>query len=449
MATRASTGNKNNSSERTAAKIRKKIPRIEVKRAESFRSDNPEGKRKLLNLWRSVTHTPLFNYQMLWFLIIALAVIGLMMQFSASVILELSAGTNPYWGVARPLLIMAVGFAAMVFISRLPADIFEKVALPVVFPLAIAAQLAVFTSLGRGQGGNRNWVYIPGINQVLQPSEFLKVAFILLLVTVFSTGRCRIDSLGDLFKWVGLPFIIIVATVMAGHDMGTLLVFVSILLCVLLIAGISLRWLGIGLGLLSVAAVGAVLSSASRRNRVLSFLHPSQANPTGSGLQPLRAKWGLGTGGLTGVGPGASRQKWNYLPEAHTDFIYAILGEEFGLFGTLLVLVIFGLLAWVLCRLIINATHQSTRLCAAGTLGWLVVQALMNIMVVIGFLPVVGVPLPLVSSGGSTALATLIQMGVLLSYLRAEPGVAAAVAHRPKYLRTSRAVRLEKRDGKK
>ncbi|MDU5268561.1 MAG: hypothetical protein E6165_02895, partial [Varibaculum cambriense] len=105
MVTRASTGNKKNSSQGTAAKIRKKIPRIEVKRAESFRSDNPEGKRKLLNLWRSITHTPLFNYQMLWFLIIALAVIGLMMQFSASVILELSAGTNPYWGVARPLLI--------------------------------------------------------------------------------------------------------------------------------------------------------------------------------------------------------------------------------------------------------------------------------------------------------------------------------------------------------
>ncbi|MDU4244467.1 MAG: FtsW/RodA/SpoVE family cell cycle protein, partial [Varibaculum cambriense] len=194
---------------------------------------------------------------MLWFLIIALAVIGLMMQFSASVILELSAGTNPYWGVARPLLIMAVGFAAMIFISRLPVGFFEKFALTVIFPLAIAGQLAVFTSLGRGQGGNRNWVYIPGINQVLQPSEFLKVAFILLLVTVFSSGRCRIDSLGDLFKWVGLPFIVIVATVMAGHDMGTLLIFVSILLCVLLIAGISLRWLGIGIGLLSVAAVGA------------------------------------------------------------------------------------------------------------------------------------------------------------------------------------------------
>ena len=448
MATRTKAASNKNSRAHSAKKLRGKIPRIKVQRAETFRSDNPEGKRKLLRLWRSITNTPLFNYQTLWFLIIALSAIGLMMQFSASVILELSAGTSPYWGVARPLLIMAVGFIAMILISRVPAGFFEKAALILIFPLAVAGQLAVFTPLGRGQGGNRNWVYIPGINQVLQPSEFLKVAFILLLVTVFISGRCRIDSISDLLKWVGLPFVIIVAAVMAGHDMGTLLIFVSILLCVLLVAGISMRWLGIGIGVLALGAVAAVLSSSSRRNRVFSFFNPSQANPSGSGLQPLRAKWGLGTGGLTGVGPGASRQKWNYLPEAHTDFIYAILGEEFGLFGTLLVLVLFGLFAWVLCRLIINSTYLATRLCAAGTLGWIVAQALINIMVVIGFLPVVGVPLPLVSSGGSTALATLIQMGVLFSYLRAEPGLAEAVAHRPKYLRTSRAVRLEKRNGK-
>ena len=448
MARRATTGNKKNSSERTATKIRKKIPRIEVKRAKSFRSDNPEGKRKLLNLWRSITHTSLFDYQMLWFLIIALSVIGLMMQFSASVILELSAGINPYWGIIRPFVIIVMGFAAMIFILRLPAGYLEKYTLILIFPLAVIGQLAVFSGLGRSQGGNRNWVYVPGINQVFQPSEFLKIAFILLLITVLVSGRCQIDSLSSLLKWVGIPFLIIVATVMGGHDMGTLLIFVSILLCVLLVAGISMRWLGVGIALLALGAVGAVMSSSSRRRRVLSFINPSKADPMGSGLQPLRAKWGLGTGGLTGVGPGASRQKWNYLPEAHTDFIYAILGEEFGLVGTLLVLLLFGLLAWVLCRLIIHSANPATRICAGGTLGWIIAQALINILVVIGFLPVVGVPLPLVSSGGSTALATLIQMGVLLSYVRAEPGVAQAAARRPKYLRVTRAVRLEKRDGK-
>lgn len=448
MVRRTSAGNNAKPRKRVASKIRGRIPRIEVKRARAFRSDDPEEKRKILSLWRSVTGTPLFNYQMLWFLIIALSLIGVMMQFSATVILELSAGTNPYWGVARPLLIMALGFAVMIFISRLSADYLEQITLFLIFPLAVGGQMAVFSSLGRSQGGNRNWVYVPGINQVFQPSEFLKVAFILLLITVFVSGRCQIDSLSSLSKWVGIPFLIVVVTVMAGHDMGTLLIFVSILLCVILVAGISIRWLGTGIAFLALGAVGAVLASSSRRRRVLSFLDPSQADPMGSGLQPLRAKWGLGTGGLTGVGPGASRQKWNYLPEAHTDFIYAILGEEFGLFGTLLVLVLFGLLAWVLCRLIINSANLATRLCAAGTLGWIVAQALINIMVVIGFLPVVGVPLPLVSSGGSTALASLIQMGVLLSYLRAEPGVAAAVTRRPRYLRTSSAVRLEKRNGK-
>lgn len=428
--------------------VKAKIPRIKVERAPSFRSDNPEDKRQLLTLWRSITRNPLFDYQMLWFLIIALSLIGLLMQFSASVILELSAGINPYWGIIRPLVIIAMGFAVMIFISRLPAGYLEKYTLILIFPLAVAGQLAVFTGLGRAQGGNRNWVYVPGINQVFQPSEFLKVAFILLLITVFVSGRCQIDSFSSLAKWVGIPFLIVVATVMGGHDMGTLLIFVSILLCVLLVAGISMRWLGAGIALLALGAVGAVMASSSRRRRVLSFLNPSQADPMGSGLQPLRAKWGLGTGGLTGVGPGASRQKWNYLPEAHTDFIYAILGEEFGLVGTLLVLLLFGLLAWILCRLVIHSANPATRICAGGTLGWIIAQALINILVVIGFLPVVGVPLPLVSSGGSTALATLIQMGVLLSYVRAEPGVAQAAARRPKYLRATSAVRWGKRNGK-
>ena len=259
---------------------------------------------------------------------------------------------------------------------------------------------------------------------------------------MFASGKCKIESLSSLFIWVGLPFVMIAALVMAGHDMGTLLIFVSILLCVLMVVGISMRYLTAGIALLGIAALAAVLVSPSRRRRVLSFLSPEQADPMGSGLQPLRAKWGLGTGG-------ASRQKWKYLPEAHTDFIYAILGEEFGLFGTLLVLVLFGLLAWVLCRLIIHSSSLATRICAAGTLGWIIVQALINIMVVIGFLPVVGVPLPLVSSGGSAALATLIQMGVLLSYVRAEPGVKEAAVRLPKYLRTSRAVSARRNDGTK
>lgn len=431
-----------------AAKVKAKIPRIQVKLADSFHSDNPDGKRKLLRLWKSVTQAPLFNYQLLWFLIIALSVIGLLMQFSASVILELSAGTTPYWGIARPLLIVAMGFAIMVVVSRMPAHYLQFLS-PFILFLAVVGQLAVFTSLGRAQGGNRNWVYVPGINQVFQPSEFLKVAFILLLVTVFASGKCKIESLSSLFIWVGLPFVMIAALVMAGHDMGTLLIFVSILLCVLMVVGILMRYLTAGIALLGIAALAAVLVSPSRRRRVLSFLSPEQADPMGSGLQPLRAKWGLGTGGLTGVGPGASRQKWKYLPEAHTDFIYAILGEEFGLFGTLLVLLLFGLLAWVLCRLIIHSSSLATRICAAGTLGWVIVQALINIMVVIGFLPVVGVPLPLVSSGGSTALATLIQMGVLLSYVRSEPGVKEAAVRLPKYLRSSRAVSVRRNDGTK
>lgn len=210
--------------------------------------------------------------------------------------------------------------------------------------------------------------------------------------------------------------------VMVGRDMGTLLIFICISFAVVFIGGLKKSWLGIAVLLGGAVSAFFVAISPSRRARVLMFLPWNQGDELDLGLQPLRARWGLGTGGLTGVGPGASRQKWNYLPEAHTDFIFAILGEEFGLIGTLIVITLFAVLGLGIVRLIHHAKSMDACIFASGLAGWILSQAVVNIGMVIGLLPVIGVPLPLVSSGGSAMLSTLLGIGVVLAYARDDAG---------------------------
>lgn len=414
-----------------------RLPKFEFVGQEDPQSS--EQKRALLRLWASVTSSPTFDYHLLWALIIILSMIGMLMQFSASTIMELSNGVNPYLGMARPVIILVVSFILMQLASKVKLG-FYRIAAPGIFGAALICQLMILSSWGREQNGNKNWIYLPGINQVIQPSEFLKVAFVILLTWYFAKGKCQIRSFVSVWKYVLVPLLLAAGVVLIGKDMGTVLIFVAIVAAVVVIAGIPMKWLlGAGI-LLGGAGCFLVLISASRRRRVASFFSGGASDPQGIGLQPTRAKWGLGTGGLTGIGPGASRQKWNYLPEAHTDFIFAILGEEFGLLGTLCVLFLFTSLAWVLIRLIIRSKNIDTRMCATGVAGWILTQAAINIMVVIGFLPVIGIPLPLISSGGSAQMATLIMMGVLLAHVKNEPQVAQTLSRRGAMFKKSFAV---------
>ena len=172
----------------------------------------------------------------------------------------------------------------------------------------------------------------------------------------------------------------------------------------------------------------------------MSFLGLAEADPSGAGFQTRHGLWGLGTGGLSGVGLGASREKWSYLPEAHNDFIFAIIGEELGLLGTLLVLALFGGLALGMFRIVRRHTDPFVQIATAAVATWILAQALVNIGVVIGLLPVIGVPLPLVSAGGSAMISTLIAIGVLLAFARSEPGAAQALATRRGVVRRSLAV---------
>jgi cell division protein FtsW len=213
------------------------------------------------------------------------------------------------------------------------------------------------------------------------------------------------------------------------HDLGTMLVVLTIVLSLLWVVGAPLRVFGITLCAVIAGVSYLAISEPYRLQRLLSFNHPFK-DCLNTGWQACQGIYGLGAGGWWGVGLGSSRQKWGYLPEAHTDFIFAIIGEELGLVGTIAVLILFAVLAYAGIRVAQRSRDMFSRLTASAIVAWLMVQALVNVGAVIGLLPITGIPLPLISAGGSALIPTLFALGVLMSLARREPSAAAAIAAR-------------------
>jgi cell division protein FtsW len=233
-----------------------------------------------------------------------------------------------------------------------------------------------------------------------------------------------------------------IGVVLLGHDLGTAIVLFLLVLGALWISGVKFRmFLVPAMGVVAVT-VPLVLLNANRSGRIKAWLDPATADPGSLGItyQSTRGIYALGTGGWAGLGLGQSREKWSYLPEAHNDFVFAVIGEELGLLGTLLVLALFALLGFAMVRVIRRHDDAFARITTAAILFWVMGQALVNIGVVIGLLPVIGVPLPLVSAGGSALIMTMAALGVVLAFARSEPGAAQALAARPSVFRRSLAV---------
>lgn len=368
-----------------------------------------------------------------------LLVIGVVMVLSASTITSIRDNNgDPYAEFLSQGQYVLMGLPLLVVASRVPVRWYKALAWPALLG-SIVLQLLVFTPLGLGEGGNRNWIAIPRLGQTLQPSEFMKIGLALWLGLVLSRK-------GELLReWRhALPAVagslLCIGLVMGGRDMGTSMVLVLLVAGALFVAGLPLWWFAAG-GLGGIVVVSAfVVGSESRMRRVTHFFGIGATDPAGTGYQSEHGLWGLGTGGFTGVGLGASREKWAYLPEAHNDFIFAILGEELGLLGTLLVLVLFGVLAAGLLRMIRRHPDPFVKVTTTAVTCWILGQALINVAVVIGLLPVVGLPLPLVSAGGSAMIATLVVLGVMLAFARSEPGAASALAVSTSAVRRSLAV---------
>ncbi|MFT0762380.1 putative peptidoglycan glycosyltransferase FtsW [Actinomyces sp. F1_1611] len=368
------------------------------------------------------TYSPIATYYMILVAALMLAGFGVIMTFSATAVHNISMELNPYLVFSRNVVITLVSLMAAVAASRFRPTTIRRWSWAL-FLAALVFQLMV-VPFGYAQGGNQNWVRIPVINQMIQPSELLKLATCLMLAQVLANLGERVNNWKAVAVGVGLPAVASLGAVMLGHDMGTALIFLAITVGALWVAGAPLKWFGaIGLAGLAASAV-LVMMNPSRLRRVMEILPGLGSAPDPSApTQTAQGLWALGSGGLIGLGPGASRAKWNYLQEAESDFILAIVGEEFGLIGTLTLVVTLGVLVWGTLRLASHSPDAFVRIASGGIAAWLIFQGFVNIGSVTGLTPVIGVPFPLVSYGGSAFLFTALAIGVLLAFARSEAGL--------------------------
>lgn len=348
---------------------------------------------------------------------LGLAIFGCIMVLSASSVTMISQGQSPFSQVSSQLMFLIIGVIAMAGITRIPVGYYHKKS--VVYAMLIIAlvmQLAVVV-VGVEVNGNRNWLKIPGIGQI-QPSEFSKLAIIMWLAWVYSRhGDISRSIWRTLFPSIyGVGALVLL--IMLGGDMGTAMVYGFIFVGMMWLAGASRSsLLKIGGAFAALALVG-VLSSANRVARIFGIWGScTNANCD----QANSGEVALTTGGFLGVGLGQSRQKYNYLAEAHNDYIFAIIGEELGLLGTLAVLLLYVGLVYCAVRIMLRTTDPLVRLATGGIMIWLTSQAIINMGMVSRILPVIGVPLPFVSYGGSSLLSSLFAAGLLLAFARQTP----------------------------
>ena len=348
---------------------------------------------------------------------LGLAIFGCIMVLSASSVTMISQGQSPFSQVSSQVMFLVLGVIAMAGITRIPVGVYHKeFVVNAMLIAALVMQLAVVV-VGVEVNGNRNWLKFPGGVQI-QPSEFSKLAIIMWLAWVYSRhGDISRSIWRTLFPSIyGVGALVLL--IMLGGDMGTAMVYGFIFVGMMWLAGASRSsLLKIG-GAFAVLALVGVLSSANRVARIFGIWGScTNANCD----QANSGEVALATGGFLGVGLGQSRQKYNYLAEAHNDYIFAIIGEELGLLGTLAVLLLYVGLVYCAVRIMLRTTDPLVRLATGGIMIWLTSQAIINMGMVSRILPVIGVPLPFVSYGGSSLLSSLFAAGLLLAFARQTP----------------------------
>jgi len=363
-----------------------------------------------------------------------LLLLGLVMVLSASSVTSYAATGSSFAVVQKQLLWAAVGLPAAWAATRLPPAAYRRAAYPLLLVSVVLLAAVQVPGLGRTVNGNRNWLALGGLS--LQPSELAKLALILWAADLLARKARLLGRLQHLLVPLMPAGLGLLALVLAGGDLGTSIVLIAILGGLLYLAGAPGRVFAAFGALAAAGVVAMIVYEPYRMARVTALFHPG-ADPTGAGYQGLQGSYALASGGWWGVGLGASVAKWGFLPEAHTDFIFAIIGEELGLAGTLCVLALFALVTYAGCRIALAATDLFTRLTAGGITIWITVQALVNIGAVIGLVPITGIPLPLISYGGTALVVDLTAIGVLLSF--AHPPTRRPVARPPVLLTRWRA----------
>jgi len=374
------------------------------------------------------------HYYALLISIFALLFIGIVMILSASTTVSYKQFDNQYVIFLRQLMFAAIGVIIMLLISRLPKVFFHKWAHIGLWFSLILLVLVLIPGIGISVAGQRNWISLWGPFR-LQPSEIAKLTFIVWGAVVLSRQvKSRVTTWQNLLVPVFPVGILIAVLVVMEGDLGTTLIIGPIVLSLFYAAGAPLKMFSWAIlaGLLGIFVLS--IREGYRVQRFMSWINPTAENQD-AGWQVLHGKYALATGGWTGIGLGASREKWGWLPAAHTDFIFAVVGEELGLVGTMIVLILIGTIGYVALTLARNTNDFFTRMIAISIMAWIIVQSFINIGAVLALLPVTGVPLPLVSYGGSSLIFTLAALGVLLAVLRAEPSVKADLKSQKKLKR--------------
>lgn len=372
---------------------------------------------------------PLTSYYLLLVSSALLLGMGIMMVLSASSVYAQVQTHDSYFFVKRQVLFLAVGILGAWILSRLSTRSLRLLGW-VGIVLAYGLLLATFIpGLGVEVNGNKNWVQFGSSWLQFQPSEFAKLAIVVWGADVLT----RKEKLLDQPRHIMIPFVPIclglIGIVLTQHDLGTAIILGTMMMAVLFFAGTPFRVLGGMFLVVGVGIVGLVLTSGNRMSRIFGFLNPD-ADQLGINQQPIRGVFALASGGWWGLGLGASRQKWGMLAESHTDFIFAIIGEELGLLGTLSVIGLFVVFGYAGFRVALRSDSSFTRYAAAGITSWFIIQALFNIAVVLRMLPVFGVPLPFISYGGSALMANLAALGILIHCARQEPGARKLLEQR-------------------
>ena len=350
--------------------------------------------------------------------------VGIVMILSASTTVSYKQFSNQYIIFLRHLMFAGIGVVMMMAISRLPKVFFFKWSKAALWISIVLLVLVLIPSIGISVAGQRNWISLWGPFR-LQPSEIAKLTLIVWGSVVLSKQiRSKVTTWQNLLVPVFPVGAIIAILVILEGDLGTALILGPILLSLFFAVGAPVKlftWSAMA-GLLGILLLS--IQEGYRVQRFLSWINPSAENQD-AGWQVMHGKYALASGGWTGIGLGASKEKWGWLPAAHTDFIFAVVGEELGLVGTLIVLALIGTIAYVALTLARKTNDLFTKLIATAVMAWIVVQSIINVGAVLGLLPVTGVPLPLVSYGGSSLVFTMSAIGVLMAVLRAEPNVKA------------------------
>ncbi len=370
---------------------------------------------------------PLASYYLVLSSAGLLLALGLVMVLSASSVNAFRVSGSSYSVFLKQLMWVAVGLPLLVVASRLQARSFRRLAYPLLLASLAGLVLVLVPGIGKSVLGSSRWIAAGPFT--IQPSELAKLGLALWGADLLVRKRRLLSEWRHLLVPMLPVAMLVFVLVMLEPDMGTTLVLVTIVLAFLWVVGAPLRLFGALLSILMVLGTALAVTAPYRLARLTSFADPFRDAQDG-GYQAVQGLYALASGGWWGLGLGASREKWQYLPNAHTDFILAVIGEELGLVGTIVVLVLFAVLAYGGIRVAQRSADPFGRLAAAAVTAWLIGQAFINMGAVVGLVPITGIPLPLISFGGSALVPTMFSIGMLLALAKTEPAAAQVVARR-------------------